>query len=352
MRALPETTPPTVLVFATGGTIGMHPTAKGLAPDPGFPQALEGLVEGICAPLGVQWRINHLNPPIDSANADADTAPRVARTIGARVRTARPRGVVITHGTDTLAYTAARLAFELADLGVPVMLTGSQLPHGAEGSDAPANLALAIRAALRAAPGAPVSIAFGGRLLPAVRATKHQAEALEAFRAERPLAPGSVGFAGASAADAIGAGAAGIVGASAPSANPGQPARVIPFRFVPGTTADDLRGAVSGRPDGLVLECFGSGNAPMAKPGMAPALREICEELPVVAVTQCSTGSVDFGRYAVAHEMADAGVIDGGDMTVEAALAKLGYALDRGARGASLRSMIALNLAGERSAGA
>lgn len=323
---------PTVLIFATGGTIGMHRTSAGLAPDPAFPRALEELAAEICGPLGAQWRINHLNPPIDSANADADTAPRIARTVGARVRTAKPRGVVITHGTDTLAYTAARLAFELADLGAPVVLTGSQLPHGAEGSDAPANLSLAIRAAMRAAPTAPVSIAFGGGLMPAVRATKHQAEALEAFRAERPLAPG----------------ASGVSGAGAPSANPGQPARVIPFRFAPGTSADDLRGAVAGRPDGLVLECYGSGNAPTAKPGMSAALREICAELPVVAVTQCATGGVDFDRYAVARDLVDAGVIGGGDMTVEAALAKLGYALDRGARGEALRELFARNLVGER----
>ena len=329
-RPTPAT--PTVLVFATGGTIGMRSTEKGLAPDPGFPEVLERLVASVCAPLGAEYRINQLSPPIDSANADAGTAPRIARAVGARVRTVRPRGVVITHGTDTLAHTAARLAFEFADLGVPVVLTGSQLPHGEAGSDAPANLALAIRAALTAKPSAPVCIAFGGELLPAVRTTKYQAEALEAFRAERPLGPGPVG----------------VLGPGAPSANPGEPARIIPFRFAPGTAAADLRAAVGGRPDGLVLECYGSGNAPMAKPGMAAALREICAELPVVAVTQCATGGVDFGRYAVSHEMVKAGVIDGGDMTLEAALAKLAYALDRGAWDDALRELMSRNLVGER----
>ncbi|MFC6234497.1 asparaginase domain-containing protein, partial [Leucobacter soli] len=145
MREAPAHAIPTVLVFATGGTIGMRRTEKGLAPDPRFPDALEEMVAEICGPIGAQSRINHLNPPIDSANADVDTAPRIARTVGARARTARPRGIVITHGTDTLAFTAARLAFELAELGVPVVLTGSQLPYGAEGSDAGPNLALAIR---------------------------------------------------------------------------------------------------------------------------------------------------------------------------------------------------------------
>ena len=115
------------------------------------------------------------------------------------------------------------------------------------------------------------------------------------------------------------------------------------------STADDLRAAVGGRPDGLVLECYGVGNAPMARPGMAEALREICESLPVVAVTQCSTGSVDAGRYAVGGELAATGVIDGGDMTLEAALAKLAYGLDAGFEGTPLRSFMRLNLVGERS---
>jgi L-asparaginase len=334
---------PAILVFATGGTIGMRRTERGLAPDPDFPMALETLMAGICAPLGVDYRINHHTPPIDSANADADTAPRIAAAVRARVRTARPRGVVILHGTDTLAYTAARLALELDGLGAPVVVTGSQEPHGDPEGDAVANLRLAVRAALRASAAAPVAIAFGGDLLPAVRATKGQAEAREAFRAPRPLAPGAVGAA------AVDARAAEADGATARTASR-LAARVISFRFVPGVIADDLRAAVGGAPDGLVLECYGSGTAPTARPGMAEALREVCAALPVVAVTQCETGGVDFARYAVAGPLALCGAIDGGDMTLEAAIAKLGFALDRGARGDALREVMGLNLAGERGA--
>lgn len=335
--AAASTPEPTLLVFSTGGTIGMHRTDRGLAPDPDFPAALENYVAAICEPLGARYRINHLNPPIDSANADSDSAPRIARTIGARVRTVRtgsgkaPIGVVILHGTDTLAYTAARLAFDLADLGAPVIMTGSQSPLGEDGTDAVANLSLAIKAAVRAREGSPVSIAFGGRLLPAVRATKFQAEAPLAFRAERGLIPGGVGTGGVSGSESL------------PAA-----ARVISFRFVPGVNADDLRAAVGGNPDGLVLECYGAGNGPTARPGMADALREICDRMPVVAITQCVTGSVDFSRYAVAAGLVDAGVIDGGDLTVEAALGKLAFVLDRGVRGAELREAMALNLVGER----
>ena len=321
---------PSVLVFATGGTIGMRATDKGLAPDPDFAEVLESLVEEITHPLGVEWRINHLLPSIDSANADAGTAPRIARAIRARVRTQRPRGVVVLHGTDTLAYTAARLAFDLSDLEVPIVITGSQLPHGDPDTDASANLSLAIRTALRAAPGSPVCIAFGGSILPAVRATKHSSTALSAFSAALPLAPSPSGLPAATQAQEA-----------------RDPARVLTHRFVPATIAADLRAAVGGSPDGLILECYGSGNAPMGRPGMLGVLREICAEMPVVAITQCESGGVNLGRYVVGHELAAAGVIDGSGLTVEAATAKLGYLIDNGFSGAELGTLVGRNLVGE-----
>lgn len=328
MSATPASRP-AVLVFATGGTIGMRNTDSGLAPDPDFPEILEQIVAEICGPLGVEPRVNHLMPAIDSANAEADTAPRIARAIRARVRTHPPRGVVIAHGTDTLAYTAARLAFELSDLGCPVIVTGSQFAHGAHGTDAIDNLSLAIRAAVRAAATAPISIAFGGKLLPAVRAEKHDTVGLEAFRAERAIASGRIG-----------------VPTGDGEMRP-RSARVLAYRFVPGVTAEDLRCATLGSPDALVLECYGSGNAPMARPGMLGTLREIGARMPIVAITQCSSGSVDLARYAVGRELAAAGVIDGSDLTVEAAIAKLGFLIDRGIAGSELRRLMESNLVGE-----
>lgn len=97
-----------------------------------------------------------------------------------------------------------------------------------------------------------------------------------------------------------------------------------------------------------MLECYGSGNAPVTRPGMLGTLRELCAGLPVVAITQCATGGVDLTRYTVGRELAAAGVIDGSDLTVEAATAKLGFLLDRGHRGEDLRVAMERNLVGER----
>ena len=323
--------PPTILVFATGGTIGMYDRGNGLEPDPSFLEILEERANGISTKLGFRARVNQLQPAIDSANADEETAPKIARAIRARVGAMRASGVVVTHGTDTLAYTAARLAFELHGLGVPVVVTGSQFAHGAEPTDAFDNLALAIRAAAQASPTAPVAIAFGGALLPAVRATKSDAEALTAFRAERRLGSAPVGVPAPRRDE---------------EARPAH-ARVLSVRFTPAVGARDLLAIASAEPDAIVLECYGAGNAPMAKPGMADALREIGGRIPLVAITQCALGSVDTDRYAVGRQLAAAGVTPGGDLTVEAAIAKLGYLLDRGLDAAEVAGLVPVNLVGE-----
>ena len=323
---------PTILIFATGGTIGMHDVGSGLEPDPTFLEVLEERADRVASRFGYRARVNQLQPAIDSANADEETAPKIARALRARVGAMRASGVVVTHGTDTLAYTASRLAFELSGLGVPVVVTGSQFAHGARPTDAFDNLQLAIRAVTQANPSAPVAVAFGGKILPAVRVTKADAEALTAFRAERELG-------------------------GAPRGLPGSPedaplvradhARVTAIRFTPGLAAADLLALASTGTAAMVLECYGAGNAPMSKPGMKDALRSISDRMPVVAITQCALGSVDTDRYAVGRQLAAAGVIAGADLTVEASIAKLGYLLDRGFTTEEIAHLMPMNLIGE-----
>lgn len=323
---------PTILVFATGGTIGMHDVGKGLEPDPNFPEILEERANTIAGQYGHRVKLNQLQPAIDSANADEETAPKIARALKARIGASSPRGVVVLHGTDTLAFTAARLSFELSGVGAPVVVTGSQFAHGAESTDAWDNLRLAIRTATQASPEAPVSVAFGGTVIPAIRSTKFDAEGLTAFRAERKLGTSPVGLPKLPAEASI-----------VRTAN----ARVISYRFTPATTAKDLLAIVGGEPDALVLECYGAGNAPMAKPGMADAIREIGTRMPLVAITQCTNGSVNTDRYAVGRKLAAAGVIAGKDLTLEAAIGKLGYLIDAGFTRGEIESHMTQNLVGE-----
>lgn len=310
----------------------MHDRGRGLELDPDFLGILETRADQIAGRIGYRARVNQLQPAIESANADEETAPKIARALRARVSAMRARAVVVTHGTDTLAYTAARLAFELADLGVPVVVTGSQFPHGDKQTDAFDNLELAIRTATQANPAAPVSVAFGGKVIPAVRATKFDADTIVAFRAERKFGANPVGI------------PQNVVGRDD---TPTTISRVLSYRLTPAVNARDLLGAVAGDPDALILECFGAGNAPMGKPGIPDALREIGKRIPVVAITQCSHGTVNTDRYAVGRQMASVGVISGGDLTVEAAVAKLGYLVDRGFTREHIGELVPQNLIGE-----
>lgn len=331
---------PTVLIFATGGSIGMHDIGRGFEPDPAFLEVLEVRCNEIAEQFGFRARVNQLQPAIDSANADEGTAPKIARAVRARVTAMQPRGVVVIHGTDTLAYTASRLAFDLVDLGVPVVVTGSQLPHGETPTDAFDNIQLAIRTAMQASPSAPVSVAFGGRVLPAVRATKFDAIGLKAFRAERPLSTSPTGI--PKIEGSVPNGAAGQTGVAR-----AWHSRVISFKFTPATSARDLLAAVGGEPDALVLECYGPGSAPMSKPGMPDALREIVKRIPVVAISQSTLGGVNSERYAIGRQLASVGVIPGSDLTLEAVVAKLSYLLDRGFSREQISDLVAQNLIGE-----
>ena len=170
----------TLLLVHTGGTIGMAPTAEGLAPQ-------AGLVESALAarlPEGRALQAEVFDPLIDSADMGPDGWNRI---IGAIL--AHPGAdVIVTHGTDTMAFTGAALSQALAGSGRRVVLCGSMLPLGM-GGDAEGNLDLAIQAAGTAAPG--VWLAFAGQLRPACGLVKQDSHAADAFRAlpQAPLPP-------------------------------------------------------------------------------------------------------------------------------------------------------------------
>jgi L-asparaginase len=252
------------------------------------------------------------------------------------------RGAVVIHGTDTLAYVAAVAAFALSDVSVPIIFTGSQRSVREEGSDADANFAAAYRAALCSPSG--VQIAFGGALIPAVRAIKHSSEADAAFAAVRAAAPGGVGIAAAPwrFQDFSGI-AVSASGSDAPS--------VGLLRVFPGLKPDLVRAAARLYPDGLVLECYGTGTAPVSSPGMLRAVAEAADAgIPIVVVTQCQTGSVRLERYALGGALQRAGVWSGGDLTADAALAKLGVLAALGLDREERRIAFTRNLVGEQGA--
>ncbi|MFI5300257.1 MAG: asparaginase domain-containing protein, partial [Polyangiales bacterium] len=251
-------------------------------------------------------------------------------------------GVVVVHGTDTMSYSASALAFLLGPLPKPVVLTGSQRPLVDVRTDARANLVDAVLAATLKIPE--VVVAFASHLLRGCRTVKSDAWSFDAFTSPscRPLVELGVGV-----------DVAGHVLAARPLApldlriDP----RVLAVRVFPGFDPALLARAIDhGGVRGLVLEAYGTGNLPNgAGSSLIPTIERASDaDVPVVVVSQCLRGRVELSRYEGGAAAARAGAIDGGDMTVEAALAKLMVGLGRCSGLDAIRRYMLEDVAGER----
>ncbi|MFI6362298.1 asparaginase [Nocardia sp. NPDC050630] len=320
-------------ILYTGGTFGMVDHGDGLRPRKGLGTEIAEVIARFERENGIAVRFDYteLEQIIDSSDAGPDTARRIAERVRSAVAQRRPDGVVVVHGTDTMAYIGARMAFELRDIGVPVVLTGAQIPLGLPGSDARSNLTLALNSI--AAPLVSATfIAFGKSLHPAVRASKRACDDYDGFTTVQectpPISPPRLPEIH-----------------SRPDSMP-----VGLFTVFPGMHPDLLDAALRHYRGGLVLECYGSGTLPLHGSATVQAIRTATSRgTPVVVITHCDSGTVDLDRYQPGRAMRDAGAIGGGDMTREAALAKLGYLVDLGLSGSELHRWMTTNLLGELS---
>jgi L-asparaginase len=272
---------------------------------------------------------------MDSANMQ----PADWITLAREVHGALPSydGIVVVHGTDTMAYTASALALLLGPLPKPVVLTGSQKPVSEVRSDAGQNL---VDAALVATLPLPeVAIVMQSRALRGARATKKDAWGFDAFDSPNLAPLAELGLEVELARHAR------TASDLAPFDDRLEP-RVLAVRIFPGLDPSLVRGAIHAGVKGLVLEGYGTGNVPVT---LQPALEEArARGVPVVVVSQCLRGFVDFGRYEGGVMAEHAGAISAGDMTVEAALAKLMIGLARHGTGDPLRAFFARDVVGER----
>jgi L-asparaginase len=301
-----------ILLINTGGTIAMAATKVGFAPKAGLlEQALDGLRRD-----GMQSHISltAFTPLIDSANASFADWNRIAKTIAQAHD--RYDGFIVTHGTDTLAFTSAALCFALEGLAKPVILTGSMVPLGIKGSDGAGNLIDAIAAAETAPPG--VWVQFAGQRLHGARIRKVHSQAHGAFSASDNSAIPPLQVAPNLIRHVF-----------------GNPDLVI-LSMAPGQSVKAMTAALA-LCDGGVLRVFGAGTLP-DDAGLAAALHAAhARGIPMIAVSQSAEGGVRLGTYAAGNLLREAGVIDGADMTPEAAYAKLAHVLslpepDRAAR--------------------
>ena len=321
-----------LLVLYTGGTIGMQMSASGLAPASGFEARLRAAQAAHPERPVPAWQFAELLPPLDSANMTQANWLAMRDAIVHAVEAQGCDAVLLLHGTDTLAYSAAALSFLLLGLDVPVLLTGSMQPAGAPGSDAWPNLFGALaQLAEGVAPG--VHLYFNGQLLHGARASKLKSEAFDAFQDTRRPRHGQ-------AVDAL------------PSVlhyrQPRRPVALAVQPLYPGLSAAQLRAVLASGAEALLLECYGSGTGPSDNPEILAALREAHERgVVLAAISQCAQGHVEFGVYAAGSALAQTGLVSGAGMSREAALGKLFSLLGAGLPQAEVERLFALDLCGE-----
>ncbi|HHJ1299895.1 TPA: asparaginase [Pseudomonas sp. H2] len=322
-----------LLVLYTGGTIGMLETPEGLAPAGGFDARMREHFAQMADAPQLQWTLQEMNPLLDSANMQQQNWLAMRDAIVEAVDVAGHDGVLVLHGTDTLAYSAAALSFLLLGLPVPVLLTGSMLPAGVPGSDAWDNLCGALRQCEQGLEEG-VQLYFHGQLLHGCRASKLRSEAFDAFAAlprhrdgERATAlPAELGY-----------------------KHPRQPVNLALMPVFPGLQAGHLRALLDSGVQGLLLECYGSGTGPSDYQALLDALQAARQRgVMLVAISQCPEGSVVFDTYAAGNRLRGAGLVSGGGMTREAALGKMFALLGAGLDAAAAEQWFALDLCGER----
>ena len=319
-----------IMVLYTGGTIGMQASANGLAPASGFEARMREQLAHLPAPA---WRFREMAPLIDSANM----TPAYWQRLHSAVVEAVDEGcdaVLILHGTDTLAYSAAAMSFQLLGLPAPVVFTGSMLPAGVPDSDAWENVSGALAALGEGlAPG--VHLYFHGALMAPTRCAKIRSFGRHPFAALQRNG-------GVAKAQAL--------PAALDYRQPKALANVGVLPLVPGIDAGQLDALVASGIQALVLECFGSGTGPSDNPEFLASLQRAEENgIVVVAITQCHEGGVELDVYEAGSRLRGVGVLSGGGMTREAVFGKLNALLGAGLSIAEVRRLVELDLCGELS---
>ena len=335
-----------ILIVYTGGTIGMVKDYKTNALKAfDFIQIVEKIPE--LKQLDCSIDSISFDELIDSSNMNTDYYVQIAELIESNYE--NYDGFVVLTGSDTMSYISSAISFMFENLQKPIIFTGSQLPIGDLRTDAKENLITTIEIAAAKINGQPavseVCLYFEYKLYRANRTTKVNAEQFEAFTSLNypPLAESGVHL---NFNEHL----------IHHQKNPEKKliirkkldTNIVVLKLFPGITQNVVAHLLSiPNLKGVILETYGSGNAPTKKWFLDLVADAIQKGIRIVNVTQCAGGIVVMGHYETSVALKEIGVINGKDITTESAVAKLMYLLAENLEASSFKMFFESSLRGE-----